>query len=48
MHIVFAQPTGDRIQLERARPVLERLGDRRSLRWLGEVAKTLSEGEKLQ
>jgi class 3 adenylate cyclase len=36
MRMVLAQRTGDRTQLERARPLLERLGDRRSLRRLEE------------
>lgn len=39
MRIVLAQRTRDRSQLERARPVLERLGDRVSLRKLEEVAQ---------
>jgi len=43
MRVVLAQRSGDRTQLERARPVLERLGDRRSLRRLEEVAAALSE-----
>jgi class 3 adenylate cyclase/tetratricopeptide (TPR) repeat protein len=43
MRIVLAQRTGDRTQLDRARPVLEWLGDRRSLRWLEEVATALHE-----
>src|SRR5216684_2764555 len=43
MRIVLAQRTSDRTQLERARPVLERLGDRRSLRRLEEIAATLDE-----
>jgi class 3 adenylate cyclase len=37
MRIVLAQRTGDRAQLDRARPVLERLGDRHFLRRLQEV-----------
>ncbi len=37
MRIVLAQRTGDRSHLERARPVLERLQDRRFLRRLEEV-----------
>jgi hypothetical protein len=41
MRIVLAQRTGDRALLERARPVLERLGDRQFLRRLEEVAATL-------
>jgi hypothetical protein len=41
MRIVLAQRTSDRAQLERARPVLERLGDRQFLRRLEEVAATL-------
>jgi hypothetical protein len=43
MRIVLAQRTSDQTQLERARPVLERLGDRRSLRRLEEIAATLDE-----
>jgi hypothetical protein len=41
MRIVLAQRTGDRAPLARARPVLERLGDRQSLRRLEEVAAAL-------
>ena len=41
MRIVLAQWTGDRTHLERARPVLERLGDRQFLRRLETVAATL-------
>ncbi|HZR39800.1 MAG TPA: adenylate/guanylate cyclase domain-containing protein [Ktedonobacteraceae bacterium] len=41
MRIVLAQLTGDRAQLERARPVLERLGDRRFLCRLEEVEASL-------
>lgn len=37
MRIVLAQCTGDRSQLERARPVLQRLGDHMHLRKLEEV-----------
>ena len=37
MRIVLAQRTGDRMLLERARPVLERLGDRQFLRRLEEI-----------
>jgi hypothetical protein len=37
MRIVLAQRTGDRAQLERARPVLERLGDKQFLRKLEAV-----------
>jgi hypothetical protein len=43
MRIVLAQRTSDQTQLERARPVLEGLGDRRSLRRLEEIAATLDE-----
>lgn len=43
MRLVLAQRTGDRTQLERARPVLEELGDRRSLRRLEEIAGALNE-----
>ncbi|HEX9038909.1 MAG TPA: adenylate/guanylate cyclase domain-containing protein [Ktedonobacterales bacterium] len=42
MRVALAQRTGDRAQLERARPVLERLGDRQFLRRLEEVEKALS------
>lgn len=41
MQIVLAQRTGDRSRLERARPVLERLGDRQFLRRLEAVAAAL-------
>jgi class 3 adenylate cyclase/tetratricopeptide (TPR) repeat protein len=41
MRIVLAQRTGNRTQLERARPVLERLGDRRFLHRLENVAISL-------
>jgi class 3 adenylate cyclase/tetratricopeptide (TPR) repeat protein len=41
MRIVLAQRTGDVSQLERARPVLERLGDRQFLRRLEEVGAAL-------
>ncbi len=41
MRIVLAQQTGDPAPLERARPVLERLGDRQFLRRLEEVHGTL-------
>ncbi len=43
MRIVLAQRSGDRAQLDRARPVLERLGDRQFLRRLEAAAVTLSE-----
>ena len=46
MRIVLAQRTGDWAQLERARPVLERLGDRQFLRRLEEVADALGEEGK--
>jgi tetratricopeptide (TPR) repeat protein len=39
--IVLAQRTGDAVPLERARPVLERLGDRQFLRRLEEVQAAL-------
>jgi hypothetical protein len=39
MRIVLAQRTGDRSQLERARPVLQRLGDHMHLRKLEEVGQ---------
>jgi hypothetical protein len=41
MRFVLAQQTGDAAQLERAQPVLERLGDRQFLRRLEEVQATL-------
>jgi class 3 adenylate cyclase len=41
LRIVLARLTGDRSQLERARPVLERLKDRLFLRKLGEVEEML-------
>jgi tetratricopeptide (TPR) repeat protein len=41
MRIVLAQRTGDAAHLDRARPVLERLGDHQFLRRLEEVATTL-------
>ena len=47
MRVVLAQRTGDRAQLEQARPVLERLGDSRSLRRLAEIAVTLDEEGKV-
>ena len=43
MRMVLAQRTSDQTQLERARPVLERLGDRRSVRRLEEIAANLDE-----
>jgi hypothetical protein len=48
MRIVLAQRTNDRTQLERARPVLERLGDRQFLRRLEEVAAALAKAERFQ
>jgi class 3 adenylate cyclase len=42
MRVVLAQRTGDDEQLERARPVLERLGDRQFLRRLEEVRGALA------
>ncbi len=42
MRIVLAQRSSDRAQLDRARPVLERLNDRRSLRRLEEVEALLA------
>jgi hypothetical protein len=42
MRIVLAQRTGDPLPLERARPVLEALGDRQFLRRLAEVAEALA------
>jgi hypothetical protein len=47
MRIVLAQRTGDRSQLERARSVLERLGDRQFLRRLEEVQSALAESARL-
>ena len=41
VRIVLAHQTGDASQLERARPVLERLGDRQFLRQLEEVQAAL-------
>jgi hypothetical protein len=41
MRIVLAQRTGDRTHLDRARPVLERLGDRQFLRRLEAVTAIL-------
>jgi hypothetical protein len=41
MRIVLAQRSGDPTQLERARPVLERLGDRQFLRRLHDTAAAL-------
>ena len=41
MRVVLAQRTGDLSQLERARPVLERLQDRQYLKKLQEVAASL-------
>ncbi|HEY8322985.1 MAG TPA: adenylate/guanylate cyclase domain-containing protein [Ktedonobacterales bacterium] len=43
MRIVLAQRTGDPAPLERARPVLERLGDRQFLRRLDEAERALSD-----
>jgi class 3 adenylate cyclase/tetratricopeptide (TPR) repeat protein len=42
MRIVLAQRTGNRAHLERARPVLEQLGDRKFMRRLEEVATVLN------
>ena len=44
MRIVLAQLNGDRAQLEQARPVLQRLGDRQFLRRLDEVATRMQLG----
>jgi hypothetical protein len=44
MRIVLAQLSGDRAQLEQARPVLQRLGDRQFLRRLEEVASRMQLG----
>ena len=43
MRIVLAQRTGEYTQLERARPVLEKLSDRQFLRRLDEVAATMKQ-----
>lgn len=43
MRIVLAKHTGDRTQLKRARPLLERLGDRQFLRRLEEVEAALAQ-----
>jgi len=48
LRIVLAQRTGDLTQLERARPALERLGDRQFLRRLEKVAAALDEEGKLR
>lgn len=48
MRVVLAQRTSDRAQLERARSVLERQGDRHFLRRLDEVAATLDEEGKVR
>src|SRR5215831_4352376 len=47
MRVVLAQRMGDRAQLERARSVLERLGDRRFLRRLAEITVALDEEGKV-
>ena len=47
MRIVLAQCTGDRTQLERARSVLQHLGDRQFLHRLEEVEAALREESKL-
>lgn len=44
MRIVLAQRSGDHTQLERARSVLQRLGDRQFLRRLEEVASCIQPG----
>ncbi len=46
MRIVLAQRMGEQAPLSRARPVLERLGDRQFLRRLEEVAEALGEEGK--
>jgi hypothetical protein len=46
MRIVLAQRSGEQAPLSRARPVLERLGDRQFLRRLEEVADALGEEGK--
>ncbi len=42
MRIVLAQRTGDRSELERARPVLERIGDRQFLQRLEKISAELN------
>nr|BBH94307.1 hypothetical protein KTA_25060 [Thermogemmatispora argillosa] len=42
MRLILAQRSGDRQQMERARPLLERLGDRRALQRLAEIEVNLS------
>jgi class 3 adenylate cyclase len=44
VRVVLAQRSGDRAQLERARPVLQRLGDQQFLRRLEEVASSIRLG----
>ncbi|HYU72761.1 MAG TPA: hypothetical protein VEL31_08770, partial [Ktedonobacteraceae bacterium] len=46
MRIVLAQRSGDRTYLERARPLLEQLGDRRFLHRLEEVDAALGAGRR--
>jgi hypothetical protein len=41
LRIVLAQRTGDKAQIERARHVLEQMGDRQFLRRLEDVAAAL-------
>jgi len=48
MRVVLAQRMNDRAQLERARSVLEGLGDRRFLRRLDEIALTLDKKGKVR
>jgi class 3 adenylate cyclase/tetratricopeptide (TPR) repeat protein len=45
MRIVLAQRTGDRSQLERARPTLERIGDRQFLRRLEKISAVLENND---
>jgi hypothetical protein len=48
MRLALAQSTADLTQLERARPVLERLGDRQFLRRLEKAAEELGAGGNLR
>jgi hypothetical protein len=48
MRLILAQRSGDRQQLERARPLLERLGDRRALRRLAEIETHLGDAPSQQ
>ncbi|MBX5456674.1 MAG: AAA family ATPase [Thermogemmatispora sp.] len=48
MRLVLAERSGDRRQLERARPTLERLRDRRALRHLAEIEALLNNAPSAQ